>query len=218
MTTAMPRHVTCGLCNSVVEVFELASTNRFGSPDLDLRPPPLARHTLEYQISRCPECGFAAVDLSQPCTGDADLVVGDTYRSILESDQPELAKSFACASTLHQARGDDVSASACSLRAAWVCDDEQHAERAVEHRAACAELLTRALDQEEAEAQETVGITVVLIDVLRRARLFDEAMERCRALLADANASDLSDVARFQARLIEQRDDACHKLNELEGR
>ena len=54
----------CAICGKMSEQMVLASTNRFGPPDLDLRPPEMERSTMEWWIQECPYCCYVAKDIS----------------------------------------------------------------------------------------------------------------------------------------------------------
>ena len=47
MTQIFPILITCPICEHEFEIYQLASTNQMGSPDLDLRPPEMARSTMD---------------------------------------------------------------------------------------------------------------------------------------------------------------------------
>ena len=54
MTTLDKAIVTCAICGEDAEQIEIGSTNAFGSPDLDLRPPPMKRQTMAFWMQACP--------------------------------------------------------------------------------------------------------------------------------------------------------------------
>ena len=55
----------CYVCGKMSEQMVLVSTNQFGYPDLDLRPPEMERSTMDWWIEECPHCGYVAPDLSE---------------------------------------------------------------------------------------------------------------------------------------------------------
>ncbi len=62
MTTIFPQRVKCIICNAENEIFNLGSTNSFGSPDLDFRPAGMARYTLIYEVQTCIKCDILPVE------------------------------------------------------------------------------------------------------------------------------------------------------------
>lgn len=82
MTTTFPQTIKCAICGASNEVFVLGSTNSFGSPDLDLRPPGMARNNLPIEIQTCSNCGFSAHDIS------------DDFFEEIEDEQEKTSKSI----------------------------------------------------------------------------------------------------------------------------
>jgi hypothetical protein len=50
VTTIFEEEVTCAVCGSKQTVQEMGSTSSFGAMDLDTRPPPLQRGTMEMWV------------------------------------------------------------------------------------------------------------------------------------------------------------------------
>ena len=50
MTTIFEEEVTCAVCGSEQTVQEMGSTSSFGPMDLDTRPPPMQRGTMEMWV------------------------------------------------------------------------------------------------------------------------------------------------------------------------
>ena len=65
MTSHFNRRIVCAICGDEAEHALLGSTNAFGPYDLDLRPPPMARHTMQFWVQACPTCGYTAADISK---------------------------------------------------------------------------------------------------------------------------------------------------------
>ena len=72
----------CWVCGEMSEQAGLASTNRFGSPDLDLRPPEMERSTMEWWLEECPHCGYVANDLSEKTDITKDWLKNNQYSSM----------------------------------------------------------------------------------------------------------------------------------------
>jgi len=58
MTLPFSRDEVCAVCGAVSEQTGVLSTITFGPPDLDGRPAPLKRATIEWAIHRCPNGGY----------------------------------------------------------------------------------------------------------------------------------------------------------------
>src|SRR5688500_9746788 len=65
MTTFYDKEKECFVCGTRHTYSFIGSTNSMGASDLDTRPPMMARMTLAWQVHRCPNCGYCALDVSQ---------------------------------------------------------------------------------------------------------------------------------------------------------
>lgn len=211
MTTYAEEEVKCAVCERKSVQTILNSTNRFGSSDLDLRPPEMQRSTMRTWVQRCRSCGYCAADLSTSTPGASERIREPAYRAILaDSGLPELARSFRAQALLT----DDATrrAWAC-LRAAWVCDDAERADRAVECRLLAASAFEELRPFGPDEPSMTPGL--VLVDVLRRAGEFGRAETECRSLAAIAGTQNmLADILAEQLRHITARDSGRHLVGE----
>lgn len=71
---------------------DIGSTNEFGSPDLDTRPPEMRRSTIFAWVQRCPQCGYCACDVSKaPSQAEALVRSSEYIRQLSDSIYPELA-------------------------------------------------------------------------------------------------------------------------------
>ncbi len=130
MTVIYGDEVACGVCRNLNQVREMASTSVFGSPDLDLRPPPQKRWSMICWVQQCAMCGYCASDLSQPCeqggTGHGVLaepvyrrqLASTTYLPLASTTYLPLASQFLCKAMLDEARDDAAAAFWARLPAA----------------------------------------------------------------------------------------------------
>ena len=68
MTMMSFETVRCAVCGEENSYYTITSTHEFGSPDLDLRPPPNRRNLLPYMIQHCNFCGYTWRNISEPCS------------------------------------------------------------------------------------------------------------------------------------------------------
>lgn len=109
MTTFSTATVTCGACGSNFQHNVLASTNRFGSMDLDARPPEMERSTMIAWVQQCPTCGYCAKDVSQFSDQQREVLNSREYRQHLaDRSLPALAGRFICSGLLLSASGQHV--------------------------------------------------------------------------------------------------------------
>jgi hypothetical protein len=186
MTTSMPVTVRCALCGTESAQRVLASTSSFGPPDLDLRPNGPARWALEFQVQRCPGCGYCAENIGQRTRDARRAVESIVYRDVLDNARmPELARSYFCAALVAEATKLRGTGSSLFLSAAWACDDAGAIDQARICGDRAAEMLAKAIEWGDVPSESLV-VHGVRADMLRRAGRFDEAIEA----LASAGTSD----------------------------
>jgi hypothetical protein len=212
MTTYFRRESTCANCGKPSEHHVLGSTNAFGSADLDLRPPPMQRSTMNAWLQECPHCHYIAPEVAER-EGDLSIVNSQGYADVLaDLRYPELARRFLAHALLNAA--DPALAGHSRLRAAWVCDDAHNAEAATECRTAAAADMAQTKPFPDDQQGATRG--AILVDVLRRAGQFEEADAECQELLGRTSAQGIiRQVLEAQRRLIAQKDTAGHTVAEV---
>lgn len=132
----------------------IASTNAFGSCDLDTRPPEMERSTLRSQVQRCPSCGFCAVEVKDFDQRYSAILESEAYqKQLIAPECPELALTFLCAGMLAEGVTRHQEAGWLFLRAAWVCDDHKRDELARRCRCRAADQFIAAMAQAPMEGQ-----------------------------------------------------------------
>ena len=214
----MPVTVRCAVCGADTTQHVLGSTSTFGPPDLDLRPNGPARWALQFQIQRCPRCGYCAEQIGQRTRGARRAVGLIVYRDVLENARmPELARTYFCAALVAEAAEQrDVSASHF-LSAAWSCDDSGATVQAQICRDRAAEMLTRAIEWGDVPSESPV-VHGVRADVLRRAGRYAEALDALDAVPSrDADNDEPTQaytVLAYIRELAEVGDDDPHSVDE----
>jgi hypothetical protein len=217
MTTAMPVTVRCAVCGAGSAQHVLASTSTFGPPDLDLRPNGPARWALQFQVQRCPRCGYCADQIGQRTRGARRVVGSIIYREVLENARmPELAREYFCAALVAEAA--ELRDGACShfLSAAWVCDDAGAAEQARICRDRAAEMLASAIEWGDVPTENPV-VHGVRADILRRAGRHAEAvaaLDTASAIDGEGEQTQTATVLAFIRELAEAGDDEPHSVAE----
>lgn len=202
MTILSRQSFTCACCGAQSEGTVLCSTNAFGSMDLDMRPPPMKRDTLNQQIQQCPDCGYCSPDLGDAEGIDNGMVHRSDYQAILANESyPALARRFLACAHLAKVAGNHRLTMWATLRAAWVCDD---GGAAYAHESAqCRDEAGRALDRLHAQggsfANDLQSDEILRLDLLRRARRFEEAIAAATQLRKTSLPDVLDKIAAFQA-------------------
>lgn len=212
MTTIREITVKCAVCEAESRQTVVTSTNTFGAPDLDLRPPEMQRSTMRHWVQECPSCGYVAGDLSQAPAGASAVVASDAYAQRAQTALGgDLARRFACSAFILTELGARRASGESSLCAAWAADDAGAEGPARSYRAEAAAALRAALADPASGLNESDRLTlrVRLIDILRRARLWDAAKAAAVEALASAEDQTIRSVAAFGHELAEQEDDRC---------
>ena len=215
LTTIFPIEVRCACCGHQSDQFVMGSTNEFGSPDLDLRPPEMKRSTMDCWLQECAKCRYIASSLNDPAPMHAtDIVSSSGYREILANAEfPVLARRFLAYGMLVD-HVDDEAAGLARLHAAWVCDDAGCASQAAACRSEAARALLRAKPFDDSDDGVTRG--AVVVDVLRRAGQFDRAeAERLNLLNLGSAAGILRQVLEFEGQLIRVRDNVGYTVADV---
>lgn len=166
---------TCAVCGATHQYRILTSTNTFGSPDLGLRPPQMKRGTMPLWVQECPDCGYAANDVSDFTRVPREYLQSEAYRNYggLRFQNP-LAGRFYRQHLILLGDKRRKAASRAILHAAWACDDADDTENAVRCRDIAAELMEMyilPLYQEE-------EYVLLYADILRRAGHFDKLIDK----------------------------------------
>lgn len=210
MTMTRVQTIACAVCATRSVHTLMTSSGAYGSYDLDLRPPPLLRHTMNLWLQQCPTCHYVNDRLDHRLADAAAIVYSPEYRAIAQLDpEPELVQRFKRHALL--LADQPLSAAKALLHAAWVCDDHGHLALARACRDECADLMIGVDNAGPAEPQ--LRSQTVLVDVLRRAERFDEAEEWLERLLEQPGLTDpMIRVLHYQRRLLQAGDVGRHEV------
>lgn len=218
MTLMHKENKRCGLCGSEGEFDVVMSTNTFGSPDLDTRPPEMQRSTIFAWVQRCPACGYCASDVSAARPRASSVVAGKEYKQQLDNPEyPELANSFVCSGILDRESEDYAAATWAFIGAAWVCDDADHPEQAVKCRQDAADMLVRAEGSDQQITGQEGASTAILVDLLRRAGRMEEARKAIEKRRFGITEEVITRILDYQAALIEKGDTSCYTIAQALG-
>ncbi len=215
MTTLYKEKKTCAVCGAEYKYTGIGSTNTFGSPDLDTRPPEMKRSTIFTWVKRCPECGYCASDISKAPDHARSVVRSAKYKEQLaDPAMPELANSFLCKSIIDESAGAYTSAAWALIHAAWVCDDGDKPEYAKMCRSKAADMIIKAMDIGQEFAKERGSEIAILVDIMRRAGRFTEARQLIEENRTEIKEDIILKVLTFQELLIDSGDEGCHTIAE----
>lgn len=212
---------TCCICGKTVKCNVLASTNAFGSMDLDTRPPQMKRSTMSHWIEKCPKCGYIQTQLEAQYDLDKKIV-----KSFLSSREYKrcsglklpniISKNFYQMYLLAPKANDKDNCFFALQCCAWACDDsgEKYKELAKQIRIRAIPFLEDVFltckDQHQKE-----NISIQLADYYRRSGQFEkvvEVLKNCEPYSQNL----LTQIAHFETQKALEKDDACYKVSDVQ--
>ena len=197
----------CSVCGEKNEVVVVVSTSSFGASDLDTRPAPLRRGIIGYEVERCKKCNYANGDISNKLDFDKKILKSEAYLNVLNSNYPELAKSFMLSSLIMENINKYAKAAFYLLKACWVLDDNNLDAKNI--RIKVAKLYER--------DDINDNINLMLIDIYRRAEEYDEALKWINVAKEKIKDEFLLKIVKYQEVLIDKKDSACHRCDEVDS-
>lgn len=217
MTTLQQEFETCAHCGWTGEFTTVTSTNAFGSPDLDLRPPPAERHILSHAVRECPDCGLCASRLSEIDGLETSILGTAGYAATMNDPSfPPLACRFRAQAQLAQAAGNHARAGSSQLRAAWACDDagDDFASGAAQCRRELLATLDLLHEAGETLADDKLTDAVMELDLLRRSGDFDAVVARSGTLSGQDLPELLAQIVAFERERAEAQDRAGYTVRD----
>lgn len=183
------------------------STNAFGSPDLDLRPPEMKRSTMPMWIKICPNCGYVHSDIENDGERFADYIKTADYLSCEgHSFESKLSENFYKYALILLKDSCPNEAYNAFLHAAWACDDACDFDGAVLCREKAIALGNKEL------FKDNPNLILRHIDLLRRAGKFSEAIALCES--TEFKDKLMQKIASFQKKLSENNDTGCYRVED----
>lgn len=215
MTTLYEKMARCAVCGTESKYTVIVSTNSFGSPDLDTRPPEMGRSTIFAWVQRCPECGYCASDIrhAPPLT---DTIIHDQgyIRQLIDEKFPELANSFLCQAFIEEISGDYAEAAWYIIYASWACDDAENKESAHKCRTKAVDMIIKAVANGQDFVEPHGAETAIQADLLRRAGRIAEARTLIAEKLDTISDEIISKILVYQDGLLSKGDEECHTIAE----
>ena len=210
MTIIAPEFKTCSVCGSTHEYYVLHSTNSFGSPDLDLRPPQMRRSTMGQWVDECPDCGYVASDITDPCEVSVDFLKSKEYRTCDGLGfKSKLASRFFRFYKLNLKSNNTKRAFYAALHAAWACDDEEDNANSKN----CRNLALNLVDQLiEDDPESRDNLLLMKADLLRRTGHFDELITEYENIHFEKEI--MNKVLAFELELAHKKDTACYTVSD----
>ena len=196
----------------------IGSTNSFGSPDLDTRPPEMQRSTIYHWIQRCPSCGYCSPDISECGEKTKEIVNSKEYQNIIESGEvPEVAASFLALSYEKEKQQEFSDSAWRAIHAAWICDDENNLEASAKCRKQAVNLIEKAKNHGQTIADQAGASEAITIDLMRRSGMHQEALELSATMKTENIEEIIMQVIMFEEALIAKADITAHTISEALG-
>jgi len=217
MTTMDNIKVICCVCDTESIHISVGSTNAFGYPDLDTRPPEMERSTIVYLIQRCPSCGYCASDLSE-CLGDTEVLVNSkNYQDILGTPSiPKEAASYLASSYIYEQLREYSQSAWGAINASWICDDENDALAAKKCRERAIEMIEigQALLLFQNLSDQAGASEAITIDLMRRVSRFQDARNLAEQTKEKEIDNVILKIINFEETLIDNQDIDSHTIDE----
>lgn len=200
----------CSVCGKTSLQPVLTSTNAWGYPDIDLRPPEMQRSTMDTWLVECPHCGYVASDIENELEVSPDLLKTDEYLTCEgKTFKSKLSERFYRHYLISKAENDHGSEFLSLLHCAWTCDDNCD-ELAVEIRKLALKSMRKMDPQEDDEKN---ALKLIEADLLRRSMQFNEVIREFKDVIMEDKIQN--DVITFQIELSMDKDSACHTVEEV---
>lgn len=216
MTTVVFLKKECYVCGFIGQYADMG-LRPMGLPyDLDGRGSDIHRSTIYMLMQKCNICHYCSLDISQGRPAVKEIVKTQSYlKQFTDTSFPDSANSFLCWAIIQEKLELFNEAGQACLFAAWICDDSRNDEMAVETRIKAVSFFQKARSFKQRFAKTTQAENYLLIDCMRRGKLFKDARALCDALsmLTDLSENEES-ILLYEKKLIEQEDFKSHTIQE----
>lgn len=200
----------CSVCGRTSLQPVLGSTNTWGYPDIDLRPPEMQRSTIDIWLVECPHCGYVASNIENELEVPADILKTDEYLTCEGKNfKSKLSERFYKHYLISKAENNHDSEFLSLLHCAWTCDDNDD-ELAVEIRKMALKSMYKIEPQEDDEKN---ALKLIEADLLRRSLQFDEVIRKFKDVILEDKTQN--DIISFQIELSMNKDSTCHTVEEV---
>lgn len=218
MTTLFQEELICTMCGAKSGHTDMFSTNSFGSPDLDLRPPEMQRSTMDCWVQECPSCGYAYSSIEEKADNSEVTISSDAYVEILSGNlNGTLTGRFVKASLIAEQAADIDAAANYALSAAWAADDASNGTSANSCRHRAASLFEELLKGMDHSSEEAISICAIMVDILRRSEQWEKAISLAETMLSQNLDPTIKSVLEFEISAASRHDAKCYTIDQALG-
>ena len=203
----------CNICGRVNEVTYLAMGSQQGGPDLDFRPAEVRRSAMPLWVRKCDYCRnvFSTSD-PMPEYEEKYIDSKEYVNCAGIAGLPELGKRFVKLALIYQHCKEYKRAGDAFLCAAWACDDEKLDVTAIICRKRAIACYNE-VDVSGISKRELPELKLRILDVLRRAGMYDEAISFAGHL--KFRTEQYIRIRQFQIDRAKAGDKKCYKLEDV---
>ncbi|MBQ2654605.1 MAG: hypothetical protein IJF83_13715 [Methanobrevibacter sp.] len=200
----------CSVCGKSSPQPVLTSTNSFGYPDLDFRPPEMQRSTMNTWIHECPHCGYVAGNLEEDADFPDDFLKSDEYLSCEGNDfKSDLSKLFYRSYLISRHKGDVMMCFLSLRNCAWKCDDYED-ENALSIRRLALPYLDELIKTAD---EDKNSLLLIKAYFLRRIGEFEKLLREYEGLTIDDEV--MNSVILFQLERAREGDTECYTVEDV---
>jgi hypothetical protein len=213
MTTLRSIETICGNCGQGSEQTILTSTNSFGAPDLDFRPPPMKRSTMGMWLQECMNCRLVCHAIDDPPTGASDILDDPKYLAIVnDRSANEVLRKFKSWAYLTDALNLMPDAAFAHLHVAWLADDQKKPDLAKAERTIAVAKLSGLRNEGKLYPDQPGAAEALIADLWRRTGEFDNAIHEASRCASIAKEDQLTRICAFQTALARLGDADVHTI------
>jgi hypothetical protein len=184
-----------------------------------MRPPEMKRSTIYHWIQQCSSCGYCSPNLSECSDNTKEIVNSKEYQNIIKNSEiPNMAASFLALSYENQHQHKYSDSAWRAIHAAWICDDENHREAAKHCRRKAISMIEKAHTRSQKIADQSGASEAITIDLMRRAGMFQAALELSENAKAKDIDKKIKQVIEYEVGLIIEKDIDSHTISDALGR
>ena len=214
MTNMTQIEMECSVCGKTSEQPVILSTNNFGYPDLDTRPPEMYRSTMNTWILECPHCGYVAKNLEEELKINEDYLKSNKYKTCnVINFKSDLSKNFYKRYLIESENSEDINAYFALLYCAWACDDSEDLENSKFTRQLAIELADKIIKDNKNSNDDVENLIVMKADLLRRTGEFNQLIKDYEKLTLKDEL--LNKIIKFQVEKAYEKDNKCYTVEEV---
>jgi hypothetical protein len=215
MTIYSTLYESCSVCGFKSKQKFLKSHKKHGNTTLGLRPNTLNHDHLKALIHFCPICNFANYRISRNIQNAKEIIETTEYLDQLKNPAFSEEVNLMLSNAIIHKKNNNLNVEFwLNTLAGWLCDDEDNLNGSYKCYADAIEIYFRAMDN-EIQFKNKTGEILLIADVMRRARKFQDAKDYINNLHQIVKENFYHNILKYQFELCEKEDDNIHFVKEV---